>query len=115
MIDNGSRCVTVITDDQEFKHINFRVTGVHKALASISAICDRDQRVVFDNDGCYILDKHTAQAFERDNDVYHLNVQVPKPQHSPECKPLAPVDKFSNSGAKAAKRSDFARLAQFLP
>ena len=118
MIGNGSRCVTVITDGQEFKHINFRVTGVRTALAPISAICDRNQKAVFDNDGGYILDKRSGKMtpFERDNDVYHLNVQVPKPQPRSGCKPLAPVDRSTNSsGAKAAKRLDFARLAPFLP
>ena len=60
MIDDGSRCVTVIIQDSEFKHINFRATGVHQALASVAAICDRDQMVVFDNGGCLFQDKGTG-------------------------------------------------------
>ena len=77
----------------EFKHISFRVTGFRKALASISAICDRNQKALFDNDGCYIQDKRSGQCtpFEYENDAYHLNVQIPKPQLQSECEPLAPV------------------------
>ena len=91
--------------------MNFRVTGVHKALGSVSAICDRGQRVVFDNDGCYIEDKVTLERipFEREDDVYNLKVRVPQPNIG-KTVPLAPIDKV-----KAAKRSDFHRLASHLP
>ena len=96
MTDDGSRCATVITESSEFKHMNFRVTGVRKALASVAAICDRGRSVVFDSDGLYILDKGAGARtpFEREDDVYHLNVQVPRPQpDSPDWKLLAPVER----------------------
>ena len=114
MSDDGSKCVTVITEDGHFRHVNFRVTGVHKALASISAICDRGQRVVFDNDGCYIEDKHSGQRtpFERENDVYHLNVRVPRSVANSPTKTLAPIDKYR---PPTATKSVFTRLAESLP
>ena len=118
MTDDGRRCVTATTEDSEFKHINFRVTGVHKALASVAAICDRGQSAIFDNDGSYILDKSSGirTPFERENGVYHLNVKIPKPtSDSTAWKPLAPIARSSKMGAQAAKRSDFLRRAQHLP
>ena len=118
MTDDGSRCVTAIAENSEFKHTNFRVTGVHKALASVAAICDRGQSVVFDNGGSYIFDKRTGTRtpFEREDDVYRLNVHIPRPQpDSADWKLLAPVEKSIKTGAKAAKRSFCLRLSQFLP
>ena len=112
--DDGSKCVTCITQDSQYRHINFRVTGVHKALASVSAICDRNQKVVFDNDGCYIEDKHSGQRtpFQRENDVYHLDVRIPRNSQAKNSRPLAPLEKCR---PPTATKSVFTRLAETLP
>ena len=86
-------------------------------FALVAAMCDRGRRVVFDSDGRYIQDRRTGHRtpFERETGVYHLSIQIPSPLSTHGCKPLAPVERSSNSGARAANRLFFARLAPFLP
>ena len=58
-----------------------QVTDVHRPLMSVSRICDRGNRVVFDSQGGYIKSLTTGEKIHvrRDHNVYRLQVEVPEP------------------------------------
>ena len=51
-----------------------QVTRVNKALLSVSQVCGKDHRVVFDRAGSYIEDKSTGETIplEEKNGTYSL-------------------------------------------
>ena len=57
--------------------MNFSVTDCKKPLASVSKIVDRGNRVVFDEDESYILNKKTGEkiSLERDRGTYVMVVE----------------------------------------
>ena len=65
------------------REITFKaqVTDVHRPLMSVSRICDRGNRVVFDSQGGYIELLTTGEKIHvrRDHNVYRLQVEVPEP------------------------------------
>jgi hypothetical protein len=78
--NEGERKVSVYTLDWKQKDITFQVTGVNKALASVSRICDKGHRVVFDSGQSFIQNKLNGEVLplRRKNGVWVLEVWVPK-------------------------------------
>ena len=63
--------------DGKLRKMNFSVTDCKKPLASVSKIVDKGNRVVFDEDESYILNKKTGEkiALERDRGTYVMVVE----------------------------------------
>ena len=57
-----------------------QVADVHRHLISVSRICDRGNRVVFNSQGGYIESLTTGEKIHvrRENNVYRLQVEVPE-------------------------------------
>ena len=55
-----------------------QVTDVHRPLMSVSRICDKGNRVVFESQGGYIESLATGEKIHvrRDHNVYRLKVGV---------------------------------------
>ena len=63
--------------DGKVKRMNFAVTDCKKPLASVSRIVDKGNRVVFDDDESYILNKKTGERImlERERGTYVMVVE----------------------------------------
>ena len=57
----GGKKVTFKTKNVSTQSMSFRVVDVTKALSSVSKICQRKNRVVFDRDGSYIKNKTSGK------------------------------------------------------
>ena len=57
-----------------------QVTDVHRPLISVSRICDKGNRVVFESQGGYIESLAAGEKIyvHRDHNVYRLQVAVPE-------------------------------------
>ena len=102
--DLGKKVPIVQTETGAVRQMNVRVGPVRKALACIAEMCDHGHRVVFDNDGSFILDKSSGETIplHRQHKTYTFKVKVLKPDYRPK-KPeatLAPLD-----GSDAKKQS----------
>lgn len=88
----GEKKLEVFTSEGRPATATFQCADVTRALSSVSKICDRGNRVVFDVDGGFIVDKSSGARtnFRRENNVYVLDMFM-----------LEPED--------AVKRADFAR------
>ena len=58
--DKGKNVPTVQTETGAGRRMNIRLGPVRKALACIAEMCDHGHRVVFDNDGSFILEKRSG-------------------------------------------------------
>ena len=58
--------------------MNYLVTGVKKPLASVGAIVDGGNRVIFDADGSFIENKVTGEriALKRKDGTFMMEMQV---------------------------------------
>lgn len=74
--DLGGRKVRFATDRGEERSMNFRVADVTKPLASVSRICARGNRVVFDGPDSYIEHKSTGArtSIRESKGVYVIDV-----------------------------------------
>ena len=63
-----------------------QIARVNKILASIAAICDKGNEVVFRSDGGYITSLATGKIthFRRLGNVYVLDAWVLNPKYTPE-------------------------------
>ena len=78
--NRGEQHVMAITQDGHEIAFKAQVTDVHRPLMSVSRICDKGNRVVFESDGGYIESLATGEKIHvrRDHNVYRLQVEVPK-------------------------------------
>ena len=60
------------------RKMTFQCAKTTKALGSVSNICAKGNRVIFDDEGSYIENKVTGEKLwlEQSEGVYHLNMQV---------------------------------------
>ena len=77
--NRGEQHVRAVTKDGHEIAFKAQVTDVHRPLMSVSRICDRGNRVVFENHGGYIESLTTGEKIQvhRDRNVYRLEVSVP--------------------------------------
>ena len=63
--------------DGKLKAMDFQVTDCKKPLASVAKIIERGNRVVFDEDGSYILNKATGEKIqlERERGTFVMVVE----------------------------------------
>ena len=68
------------TKDGKFLKMRMAVAKVNKVLASVARICENGTRVVFDEDGSYVMDKKTGRNTEihKRIELYMLDLHVPR-------------------------------------
>ena len=78
--NRGEQHVMAVTKDGHEITFKAQVTDVHRPLMSVSRICDRGKRVVFESHGGYIESLTTGERIRvrRDHNVYRLQVDVPE-------------------------------------
>ncbi len=76
--NEGEKVITVLTKEGRVRSMTFQVAKVSKALASVGAICDKGNRVVFEASGGYIESTvdGTRTKIRRQGGVYVLDVEV---------------------------------------
>ena len=79
--NRGEQQVMAVTDNGQEITFKAQVTDVHRPLMSVSRICDKGNRVVFESQGGYIESLHIGEKIHvrRDHNVYRLQVDVPQP------------------------------------
>ena len=60
----GEKKIALMTADGVGRLSTFQGVSVRKPLLAISASCDKDQTVLFDNDGSYILNRQSPEGRE---------------------------------------------------
>ena len=77
----GEKHVPMITAEGQAVRMKYQVADVVRPLCSVSAICDRDNTVVFGKAGGYIWDNSSGQStyFPRVNGVYELKTWMHNP------------------------------------
>ena len=78
--NKGEQHVMAVTSDGHEITFKAQVTDVHRPLMSVSRICDKGNRVVFESHGGYIESLTTGEKLQvrRDHNVYRLQVDVPE-------------------------------------
>ena len=78
LANEGQRTIRGYTNEGCASAMNFQVAGVTRALSSVSQICDRGNKVVFDADGGFVYNSATGSKthFSRENNIYVLNFWV---------------------------------------
>ena len=109
MPNRGERTVGMKTTEGETAWMKFQVTDVNKALGAVKPLCAAGNKVVFDDEGSYILNKATGKItkMEEKRGVYVIRVWVPKGRGERE---LNEVDK----GEPTAVAKGFQRLAKLM-
>ena len=69
-----------LTEKGQKLKMRITVVDVSKVLASVSKICECGNRVIFDEAGSYIEDKHTGERtpLHKRNGVYVMNMKIRK-------------------------------------
>ena len=78
--NRGEQHVMAVTSGGHEIAFKAQVTDVHRPLMSVSRICDKGNRVVFESHGGYIESLNTGEKIHvhRDHNVYRLQVCVPE-------------------------------------
>ena len=78
--NKGEKHAQAVARDGHEIAFKAQVTDVHRPLMSVSRICDKGHRVVFESHGGYIESLTTGEKINvhRDHNVYRLQVEVPK-------------------------------------
>ena len=79
--NRGEQQVMAVTHEGQEITFKAQVTDVHRPLMSVSRICDKGNRVVFESQGGFIESLTTGEKIHvrRDHNVYRLQVEVPEP------------------------------------
>ena len=84
--ERGMKTFTALTEDEQWRTVNARITDVDKPLLSVSQIVrNGGATVVFSPEGGYIKSPgRPTLPMELRNNVYHLKMWVPKEQGEPK-------------------------------
>lgn len=76
--DQGGKRIVFKTDEGGLNSMQFRLADVTKTLASVSRMCKKGNRVIFDDDGSFIENKESGKrlAMKEENGVYVIDVMV---------------------------------------
>ena len=76
--NQGQKHVQVETDGGYLCSLTMQITGVNKALMSVSKICDSGHEVIFTSDGGRMVNKASGQVvpFKRVDGVYRMRLRV---------------------------------------
>ena len=76
--DQGGKTIMFKTEDGGVNCMRFRLADVTKTLASVSRMCQKNNRVVFDSSGSYIENKASGKkmAMKEEGGVYVIEVMV---------------------------------------
>ena len=79
--NHGELRVPMITRENTTRGMVFQAAGVEKPLGSVKRMMQANHRVVFDNDGCYVLNKSTGEInmMREDEGNFMLDVWVRPP------------------------------------
>ena len=77
----GEMSIMMVTRERTTRAMTFTACPVAKPLASVKRICSAGHVVIFDEEGSYILNKHTGQVTNmmQKNGVYMIEAWVLKP------------------------------------
>ena len=77
----GEQKLPLATIEGSLRAMTFQVAPVSKPLGSVKRICAAGDRIVFDDDGSYIVNKPTGELkwLRDDNGNFMLDVWVPPP------------------------------------
>ena len=64
MPNRGEQIIPVMTMDSTARISTFQSVDVRKPLLAVSATCDKEQLVIFDNDGSAILNRDSPEGRE---------------------------------------------------
>ena len=72
----GEQRILACTEDGETKEVLFQIADISKPLVSVSAICERGNRVIFGRSGGVVVNLQSGKQipFYRENGVYVLNM-----------------------------------------
>ena len=59
--NQGQQKVPVKTETGQKRALTFQSAPVRKPLMAVSGACDRDQFVLFDNDGSFVINRDSAE------------------------------------------------------
>ena len=78
MANEGEQHLQIMTEEGTAAQIPWQITGVRKALMSVSKLCDRGNRVTFGRGGGVIYNVRTGQMtpFNRSGGLYTLGLWV---------------------------------------
>ena len=72
----GEQHLRAVTDEGDGTEVLFQIADVSKPLVSVSAICERGNRVIFGRNGGVVqnLDSGKLIPFQRRNGIYILSL-----------------------------------------
>ena len=78
MKNKGEKLLPVILNNGEECSLRMQVTDVHRALLSVSRVCDSGHTVTFTKEGGFIQHEASGKKFEfqRTNGVYRMQVSL---------------------------------------
>jgi hypothetical protein len=79
--NKGEKRFDMVTAEGNWGQATFQVAEVTRPLCSVTKICDRGNKVVFEKDGGYIYNYATGvkTKFDRQNNVYVMEMYVEEP------------------------------------
>jgi hypothetical protein len=79
--NKGEKKFDMVTAEGNWGQATFQVAEVTRPLCSVTKICDRGNKVVFEKDGGYIYNYATGvkTKFDRQNNVYVMEMYVEEP------------------------------------
>ena len=78
----GELRIPMVTRENTTRGMIFQAAGVAKPLGSVKKMMQANHQVVFDNGGCYVLNKSTDEvnAMREEDGNFRLDVWVPPPE-----------------------------------
>jgi len=94
----GEKRISGVDANGQPLSITVQCADVRKPLGPVGRMCDADNRVVFDNEGSYIINKKTRKVtpMVKENGVYTFELWVPGDEQVE--KPINSISKSSKSG-----------------
>ena len=76
LVNKGQQSIHACTEEGDFMDVLFQVAEVSKPLVSVSALCERGNRVIFGRSGGVVQNLKTGQdiPFYRRNGIYILSM-----------------------------------------
>ena len=85
----GQQHLHACTEEGEYTEVLFQIADVSKPLVSVSAICERGNRVIFGRSGGVVQNIWTGveTPFKRHNGIYVLDMWLLDEPHVPFTRP----------------------------
>jgi hypothetical protein len=85
MPNKGEQRVKFLTRDGVWASLLFQVAGINKPLVSVSRLIDEGWRVIFDDEGSYLIHKKTKKIIrmDRTRGVFTIEAYVEPEDNKP--------------------------------